>query len=113
MVPLFRVMAFSLFRMMAHENGGTMLSQAGLDKSAQPLPAMSPPTATMAGGVGGGEVPGVGDFLDETKDRVDQDPEATPFDDLRHYAYEGDGKLMHHYVYERDGKWMVKLFDWM
>ena len=101
MVPLFRVMAFSLFRMMAHENGGTMLSQAGLDKSAQPLPAMSPPTATMAGGVGGGEVPGVGDFLDETKDRVDQDPEATPFDDLRHYAYEGDGK------------WMVKLFDWM
>ncbi len=25
------------------------------------------------------------------QDRIDQDPEATPFDDLRHYAYEGDG----------------------
>ncbi|MCP3666517.1 MAG: hypothetical protein GY696_29125 [Gammaproteobacteria bacterium] len=37
------------------------------------------------------ELPGVGHFLDETKDRVDQDPEATPYDDLRHYAYEGDG----------------------
>jgi hypothetical protein len=37
------------------------------------------------------ELPGVGHFLDETKDKVDQDPEATPYDDLRHYAYEGDG----------------------
>lgn len=36
-------------------------------------------------------MPGVECFLDETKDRVDQDPEATPYDDLRHYAYEGDG----------------------
>ena len=25
------------------------------------------------------------------KDRVDLDPEANPYDDLRHYAYEGDG----------------------
>ena len=33
----------------------------------------------------------MGCFLDETKDRVDQDPEATPYDDLRHYAYEGRG----------------------
>ncbi len=23
--------------------------------------------------------------------RIDEDPEATPYDDLRHYAYEGDG----------------------
>lgn len=38
-------------------------------------------------------VAGVEEFLDETKDRADQDPEYTPFDDLRHYAYEGDGEL--------------------
>ena len=25
------------------------------------------------------------------QDRIDGDPEATPYDDLRHYAYEGDG----------------------
>lgn len=25
------------------------------------------------------------------QDRIDHDPDATPFDDLRHYAYEGDG----------------------
>ena len=25
------------------------------------------------------------------QDRIDGDPDATPFDDLRHYAYEGDG----------------------
>ena len=25
------------------------------------------------------------------QDRIDRDPDATPFDDLRHYAYEGDG----------------------
>merc|ERR1719509_385557 len=41
--------------------------------------------------------PGVGDppdietFLDDNKDRIDADPEANPYDDLRHYAYEGDG----------------------
>ena len=26
-----------------------------------------------------------------TQDRIDGDPDATPYDDLRHYAYEGDG----------------------
>ena len=30
-------------------------------------------------------------FLQTNKDRIDGDPEATPYDDLRHYAYEGDG----------------------
>ena len=25
------------------------------------------------------------------QDRIDHDPDATPYDDLRHYAYEGDG----------------------
>ncbi len=62
------------------------------------------------GGVGGGPmlppmekmssplppVPGVKDFLDENKDRADMDPEGNPYDDLRHYAYEGDGELLLH-----------------
>ena len=30
-------------------------------------------------------------FLDSNKDWVDADPEAIPYDDLRLYAYEGDG----------------------
>ncbi len=25
------------------------------------------------------------------QDRIDRNPDATPYDDLRHYAYEGDG----------------------
>ena len=25
---------------------------------------------------------------------MDQDPDSSPLDDLRHYAYEGDGKLI-------------------
>ena len=25
---------------------------------------------------------------------MDQDPDSSPLDDLRHYAYEGDGKLV-------------------
>ncbi len=35
--------------------------------------------------------PDIQTFLQSNKDRVDGDPDSTPFDDLRHYAYEGDG----------------------
>ena len=35
--------------------------------------------------------PDIQTFLQTNKDRIDGDPEATPYDDLRHYAYEGDG----------------------
>ncbi len=35
--------------------------------------------------------PDIQTFLQSNKDRVDGDPNSTPFDDLRHYAYEGDG----------------------
>merc|ERR1719471_437000 len=38
-----------------------------------------------------GEPPDIEAFLDDNKDRIDADPEANPYDDLRHYAYEGDG----------------------
>merc|ERR1719342_1618590 len=38
-----------------------------------------------------GDPPDIETFLDDNKDRIDADPEANPYDDLRHYAYEGDG----------------------
>lgn len=37
------------------------------------------------------EVPDIGGFLVDKKDTCDKDTEAAPFDDVRHYAYEGDG----------------------
>jgi len=64
---------------MASDNGGPMLSPI-YDKGQQ---NHLPPNNN--------QIPAVGEFLDSSKDRLDQDPEATPYDDLRHYAYEGDG----------------------
>jgi hypothetical protein len=37
------------------------------------------------------EVPNIGGFLNDKKKVCDNDPETNPFDDVRHYAYEGDG----------------------
>ncbi|XP_046385444.1 DE-cadherin isoform X3 [Ischnura elegans] len=37
------------------------------------------------------EVPDICGFLVDKKAAVDKDPETNPFDDVRHYAYEGDG----------------------
>ncbi|XP_054263289.1 DE-cadherin-like [Macrosteles quadrilineatus] len=37
------------------------------------------------------DVPDICGFLDGKKQSVDNDPETNPFDDVRHYAYEGDG----------------------
>lgn len=45
----------------------------------------------VGGSVGGGGVPDIGGFLVDKKDSCDKDSEAHPFDDVRHYAYEGDG----------------------
>lgn len=39
----------------------------------------------------GDEVPDICGFLDSKKQHVDNDPETNPFDDVRHYAYEGEG----------------------
>jgi len=33
----------------------------------------------------------MGNFLKGNKSRVDESPDGLPFDDLRNYAYEGDG----------------------
>merc|ERR550534_1568425 len=38
-----------------------------------------------------GDVPEISQFLDDNKGRVDRDPDCLAYDDLRHYAYEGDG----------------------
>ncbi|XP_066158590.1 DE-cadherin [Euwallacea fornicatus] len=35
--------------------------------------------------------PDISVFLDNKKDNCDKDPENLPYDDVRHYAYEGDG----------------------
>jgi hypothetical protein len=37
------------------------------------------------------EVPDIGAFLIDKKDACDKDNDAYPVDDVRHYAYEGDG----------------------
>ncbi|XP_038114556.1 DE-cadherin [Culex quinquefasciatus] len=37
------------------------------------------------------EVPDIGAFLTDKKDACDRDGDAYPIDDVRHYAYEGDG----------------------
>jgi hypothetical protein len=67
----------SVLRMMENGGGGPKMPPIlPLEKLPPPLPP----------------VPGVKDFLDENKDRADMDPEGNPYDDLRHYAYEGDGE---------------------
>ncbi|EGI65090.1 DE-cadherin [Acromyrmex echinatior] len=42
-------------------------------------------------GRGTDEVPDICGFLDGKKENCDKDPETNPFDDVRHYAYEGEG----------------------
>ncbi|XP_017889849.1 DE-cadherin isoform X2 [Ceratina calcarata] len=37
------------------------------------------------------EVPDICGFLDGKKESCDKDPDTNPFDDVRHYAYEGEG----------------------
>lgn len=48
---------------------------------------------TAPGGLGvDGMMPGdISGFLDDKKHVIDRDPDTNPFDDVRHYAYEGDG----------------------
>ncbi|XP_057317879.1 DE-cadherin isoform X1 [Microplitis mediator] len=43
------------------------------------------------GGIGNDEIPDICSFLDGKKSNCDKDPDINPFDDVRHYAYEGDG----------------------
>ncbi|XP_012537254.1 DE-cadherin isoform X1 [Monomorium pharaonis] len=42
-------------------------------------------------GRGTDEVPDICGFLDGKKESCDKDPDTNPYDDLRHYAYEGEG----------------------
>lgn len=38
-----------------------------------------------------GATPDLSGFLDDKKSVLDRDPDTNPYDDVRHYAYEGDG----------------------
>ncbi len=41
-----------------------------------------------------GEGPDIQSFLQGNKNKVDNDPDGLPYDDVRNYAYEGDGNSM-------------------
>ncbi|CAL8115153.1 unnamed protein product [Orchesella dallaii] len=42
----------------------------------------------------GGDGPDIQSFLTGNKNKVDNDPDGLPYDDVRNYAYEGDGNSM-------------------
>ncbi len=82
------------------DEGGGEGDQTGYDLSV--LRMMSDGTPALLNGANGkiyqqqaplqkDTAPDIQTFLQTNKDRVDVDPDATPYDDLRHYAYEGDG----------------------
>ncbi|XP_076295603.1 DE-cadherin isoform X2 [Lasioglossum baleicum] len=50
-----------------------------------------PIDSKMASGRAPDEVPDICGFLDGKKESCDKDPDTNPFDDVRHYAYEGEG----------------------
>lgn len=54
-------------------------------------------------------MPDISQFLDDNKGRVDRDPDGLAYDDLRHYAYEGDGNSMGSLSSLASGK-LLKMF---
>lgn len=50
-----------------------------------------PIDSKIASGRAPDEVPDICGFLDGKKESCDKDPDTNPFDDVRHYAYEGEG----------------------
>lgn len=76
------------------DEGGGEGDQTGYDLSV--LRMMSDGTPALHGGMDHLKIPpepapDIQTFLQNNKERIDGDPDATPYDDLRHYAYEGDG----------------------
>ncbi|XP_021942527.1 DE-cadherin isoform X2 [Zootermopsis nevadensis] len=61
------------------------------DDGGQPMLGKEPLKAPLVGRGAPDEVPDICGFLDGKKKVCDNDPETNPFDDVRHYAYEGDG----------------------
>ncbi|XP_031367254.1 DE-cadherin isoform X2 [Apis dorsata] len=56
---------------------------------APPIDSKIPPVGMKTRG--SDEVPDICGFLDGKKESCDKDPDTNPFDDVRHYAYEGEG----------------------
>ena len=54
-----------------------------------------------------GDVPDISQFLDDNKGRVDRDPDCLAYDDLRHYAYEGDGNSGRSLSSLISGDWLI------
>ncbi|XP_069678927.1 DE-cadherin [Periplaneta americana] len=59
------------------------------DNDGQPMPNKE--SENLRGKAPPDEVPDICGFLKDKKKVCDNDPETNPFDDVRHYAYEGDG----------------------
>ncbi|XP_022647325.1 neural-cadherin-like isoform X4 [Varroa destructor] len=70
-------------------NGG-MLMQPGLMHNGT-LKKLGGPKAGLLAPLKEGPLSDVCDFISEHLDKVDNDPNAPPFDDVRTYAYEGSG----------------------
>ncbi|XP_070519670.1 DE-cadherin isoform X2 [Cardiocondyla obscurior] len=79
-----------------YEDEGGGETDAGYDLNvlraiydAPPLDSKIAPVGLQ--GRGADEVPDICGFLDSKKESCDKDPDTNPFDDVRHYAYEGEG----------------------
>ncbi|KAK7571160.1 hypothetical protein V9T40_014764 [Parthenolecanium corni] len=77
------------------DEGGGEGDMTGFDMNVLRLQCDEPMVGKYMNGmlpsIGHDEVPDICGFLDDKKHSVDNDPETLPFDDVRHYAYEGDG----------------------
>jgi len=68
-----------------------MTMMSGGDNGLGPMLGVGPMESVKQQHVNPSDPPDIKTFLQTNKNRMDGDPDATPFDDLRHYAYEGDG----------------------
>ncbi|CAG9112803.1 unnamed protein product [Plutella xylostella] len=76
----------------AYEDEGGGEGDAGYDLHVLRQMYDAPPTdPLLQHGLGAAPAPDISGFLDDKKSVLDRDPDTNPYDDVRHYAYEGDG----------------------